>query len=411
MRDHLFPHVHHGFRGQALPLVSFHFPPWQIARRCKPRGNVSFSGVVFEIMSALGRNLNFSYNVTIASSSSLKGQGADVNKKHAAELGEEFADISAISIPWASIAQSIEQKKVWLCIIVCVVTMGPLLMFFHLRSPYYDYHGKRGEGGLNSLHTCVWYMYGALLQQGGRHLPEADSGRILVGTWWLVVLVVVTTYCGNLVAFLTFPQYERAVASLDELLERPAGVSWGVLGGSDLADRLESSDDPRMQALFAGAEKHRDQGERLIRAVRLSRHVYLEWKINLVYLMKRQYVSTNSCDFVLAKEDFWEEKLAMAISANNPYLPIINEQIQRMHKVGLISKWLRQYLPAKDRCSAVTKQTAEVVTHVVNLDDLQGSFFLLALGVCGSLVVVAGELAMHRRRLAAERRLVRPYVP
>ncbi|XP_063220917.1 ionotropic receptor 93a-like isoform X3 [Bacillus rossius redtenbacheri] len=351
MRDHLFPHVHHGFRGQALPLVSFHFPPWQIARRCKPRGNVSFSGVVFEIMSALGRNLNFSYNVTIASSSSLKGQGADVNKKHAAELGEEFADISAISIPWASIAQSIEQKKaflgaaalattdrrrallnftahvgiqpyslltsrprergraflfvrpfaaeVWLCIIVCVVTMGPLLMFFHLRSPYYDYHGKRGEGGLNSLHTCVWYMYGALLQQGGRHLPEADSGRILVGTWWLVVLVVVTTYCGNLVAFLTFPQYERAVASLDELLERPAGVSWGVLGGSDLADRLESSDDPRMQALFAGAEKHRDQGERLIRAVRLSRHVYLEWKINLVYLMKRQYVSTNSCDFVL----------------------------------------------------------------------------------------------------------------
>ena len=61
------------------------------------------------------------------------------------------------------------------------------------------------------------------------HLPEADSGRILVGAWWLISLVIVTSYGGNLVAFLTFPEYEDSVTNLDDLLARRDSLSWGIL--------------------------------------------------------------------------------------------------------------------------------------------------------------------------------------
>lgn len=75
-------------------------------------------------------------------------------------------------------------------------------------------------------------------QTGGGHLPTADSGRLLVGTWWLVVLVIVTTYCGNLVAFLTFPKMDKVVSNIHELLDHQDSLTWGIPVHSTLYSRL-----------------------------------------------------------------------------------------------------------------------------------------------------------------------------
>jgi hypothetical protein len=48
-----------------------------------------------------------------------------------------------------------------------MVIVTPLLNYFHRQSPYYEYVCKKNvKGGLNSLYNCLWYMYGALMQQG-----------------------------------------------------------------------------------------------------------------------------------------------------------------------------------------------------------------------------------------------------
>lgn len=71
------------------------------------------------------------------------------------------------------------------------------------------------------------------------HLPFADSARLLVGTWWLVVLVISTTYCGNLVAFLTFPKMEKPVKTVDDIIEHRQTLTWSIPKDTFLEDQLK----------------------------------------------------------------------------------------------------------------------------------------------------------------------------
>ena len=47
---------------------------------------------------------------------------------------------------------------------------------------------------------------------------------------------------------------------------------------------------------MARAELHDDEGEALER-VRLGTHVYIDWRVNLLQLMKRDFNSNGRCDF------------------------------------------------------------------------------------------------------------------
>lgn len=73
------------------------------------------------------------------------------------------------------------------------------------------------------------------------YLPRSDSGRIIIGTWWLVVLVVVTTYCGNLVAFLTFPQMESPINTVHQLVTNKKSFQWGIRANTYLESFLRVS--------------------------------------------------------------------------------------------------------------------------------------------------------------------------
>ncbi|KAL1122650.1 hypothetical protein AAG570_002977 [Ranatra chinensis] len=269
----------------------------------------------------------------------------------------------------------------WLCIVAVILILGPLLNFVHRTSPFYQHYRSLDRGGFSKLVNCLWYLYGALLQQGGSSLPAADSGRLVVATWWLSVVVMATTYSGNLVAFLTFPKMETKVSNLDQLLQRRHEFTWGMPAASTVHDVLKRANTDKLNQISKRAELHSEMTPQILDRIRYNNHVYIDRKSRLLFTMKRDFLATGICDFSLGKEEFLEEHLGIMMLPGNPYFKIINKEIGRMHRVGLISKWTRDYMPKKDKCWNFNPlYTNGVDNHTVNLSDMQGSFFVLILG-------------------------------
>ncbi|KAF8794141.1 Ionotropic receptor 93a like protein [Argiope bruennichi] len=101
------------------------------------------------------------------------------------------------------------QKEVWISLLMTTFTVT-FIMKKMIRCP------ASIEKPM-SYFRCFWLIFGSLLQQGSPQLPRTSSCRIILATWWLSVIVITTTYSGNLVAFLISNQKEYIVNSLEEL--------------------------------------------------------------------------------------------------------------------------------------------------------------------------------------------------
>lgn len=125
-------------------------------------------------------------------------------------------------------------SHLWLYILCAVPVMATVLYLVDQRS-------ATSDNKAITFGESVWFVYGAMLSQGGANLPTSHAARLVMAAWWMVItrppltarvrliaiickcaavpqfqIVLVATYIGNLISFLAFPERKWLIASIDD---------------------------------------------------------------------------------------------------------------------------------------------------------------------------------------------------
>ncbi|XP_037955299.1 ionotropic receptor 93a-like [Teleopsis dalmanni] len=430
-----FPHIQHYFRNITLDIVTMHNPPWQILKKDNKGAVVEHSGIVIEILKELSRMLNFTYhfyevkrvdeddllynneNNTLTGSLThiipynvidlmqgsrffMAAVAATIDEPHKKPFNytqpisvqrysfilrrpDEVSRIYLFTAPFT--------LETWGCLLGAMALTIPVLYLINYFVPMEHLRMR----GLCTLRNCFWYVYGALLQQGGMYLPKADSGRLVIGFWWLVVIVLVTTYCGNLVAFLTFPKFQPGVDYLFQLFKGKNIEQFGLRNGTLFEKYAATSVRTDFNRYMARAKIYSNPQDEDINAVKSGKRVNIDWRINLQLIVQNHLDKDKECKFALGKENFVDEQVGLIMPSNNPYLHLINEKITRLFQMGFIERWHQTNLPSMEKCNGkgVLRQ---ITNHKVNLDDMQGCFLVLLLGFAISIFILFIEYWFYR---------------
>ncbi|XP_070179415.1 uncharacterized protein [Littorina saxatilis] len=256
-------------------------------------------------------------------------------------------------------------------------------------NPYYATNTK----SMLHIGDMFWYMFGALLTQGGAILPDSQTGRTMVSIFWLFSIIMAAIYGGNLIASLTVSKDKAPFETLLSMVEQDV-YTWGTPGGTFWVTLFESSSIDVFQKVWAGIQRELASDPDVL-ALDPAVHLAKVKAGHYAYIGDKSAISTwlkSECDLLTIKEEFLPLQYAIGMVNNSAYTNMVSEEMLYINEIGLIDTWERKWWSKTSFC----KGSLTTESTVISLIDVQSAFFLVFIGITLALLVLVTEKLSHR---------------
>ncbi|KAL4222939.1 hypothetical protein ACF0H5_018980 [Mactra antiquata] len=433
---YVFPNAKFGYNGLRFRVSTLHYPPFVVKEEIND--TIQYGGICMDLLQEFALTLNFTYTLTEPPDGKWGSPGpnlefngmigqlqreevdmvaADITIQKEREMVMDFmfpffyGDTSVLlkkpdpnARKWRTLVDPLKWE-VLMAIGICLPIVSLMAFLIEKFNPFYN-DPKNAQiatvsYGLHTFHDAFWYMYGALLSQGGVNLPDSVAGRTFVSCWWLFCIVIVGTYCGNLIAFLTVTKDKPPFETLNEMVEMKGTYKWGLQAGTNWEHVFKTSNRTEYRKVGdAIIEFNKTDPSVMATDVREQLAKVREGNYGWIgdsVIMEMEMVE--DCDLMMIKERFLPLKYAFGFKNNSPHVQIFTRQMLSIHESGVLQVWKRRWWPkSKSICAGSIIAEAKPI----KLIDVQSAFYVAAGGaligfIAFVLEVIIGHVVKKRR--------------
>ncbi|XP_078384338.1 glutamate receptor ionotropic, kainate 2-like isoform X1 [Oculina patagonica] len=420
------PSTKTSLQGKIFKVVVVENAPY-VMKEKEVDGSFSYHGFCIDLLNELARNLKFSYEI-YTSTDGLYGAETENGTWDGliGELTSQRADIAAadltitegrekvvdFTVPYMHYTEDLLIKKpsssrpsdllqfmnpfdnyVWITILAIVAVISVAVFVLNYFSPYgYKDDHSRGTSEEFTFFNSVWFALASMLQQGADNTPRSLSARILTGSYWFCILILVSTYTANLAAFLTVKKAQHSIRSLEDILDSSYQVA--VIESSSQYEFFKTSQYEPYRKIW-----HKIQTENTIVKSTSQGVQWVREKEKRVFTSDgpflRYVANQPPCDLTTVPGLAIAKGLGLAFQANDPHVDDFSLAILRLHEKDYLNSLRRKWWETKNECPK-EQQTMLSQTRI-DLMSMLGVYVVLGVGIVVAFLTLIAEILWKRR--------------
>ncbi|XP_032429902.1 glutamate receptor ionotropic, delta-1 isoform X2 [Xiphophorus hellerii] len=305
---------------------------------------------------------------------------------------------------------------VWACIAAAIPVVGVLIFLLNrlqaLRSSSSQNappgHLSNGVGS-GTLHSAIWIVYGAFVQQGGDGMVGSVALRIVMGSWWLFTLIVCSSYTANLAAYLTVSRMDHAIRSFQDLA-RQIDVEYGTVRDSAVYDyfRNKGTNPLEQDSTYAelwrtiskndGMDYSVSSPSEGIRKAKKSPYAFL-WDMAV---LEYAALTDDDCTITVSGNSMSSKGYGIAMQHGSPYRDLFSQKILELQEKGDLDIMKQKWWPRTGRCDLSSHVSAHPDGRSLKLHSFAGIFCILAAGLLLACLVAGLEAWWNSNRCRQE---------
>uniref|UniRef100_A0A8C9RAX3 Glutamate receptor n=1 Tax=Scleropages formosus TaxID=113540 RepID=A0A8C9RAX3_SCLFO len=303
---------------------------------------------------------------------------------------------------------------VWACIAAAIPVVGVLIFILtrmqsaRVRNPPVA-HQPPPSSVSNSLHSAIWIVYGAFVQQGGDSVVSSVALRIVMGSWWLFTLVVCSSYTANLAAYLTVSRMDSTIRTFQDLAKQ-IDLSYGTVRDSAVYDYFRAKgtnpleQDSTFAELWRTISKNNGQDHSVsspsegIRKVSKGPYAFL-WDMAVV---EYAALTDDDCTITVTGNSMSSKGYGIAMQHGSPYRDLFSQKILELQEKGDLDILKQKWWPRTGRCDLNSHAHVQPDGRALKLHSFAGVFCILAAGLLLACLVAGLEVWWNGNRCRQE---------